>query len=108
MTVKLSSASPDPEQDLNGLIAIRNALLAKPRDQHLVIGIVDCAKKSTEYKADGDAEVPTARFIQIEPLEGPTAEVGRQLLDRAHRNRTGRDPLPFDWDAALDGLDGGR
>jgi hypothetical protein len=108
VTTKLSAALPDDDMDLNGLTAIRNALLADPRTCHYVVAIVDCSKITKEIRVDGVAEVPTARLIQIEPVEGRDADLARALLDRAHRIRTGRDPLPLDFGAELRRLEDGE
>jgi hypothetical protein len=105
-TVKLSSSLPDEDQDLNGLEALRNALLADPRACHYVVGIVDCSRVTTEFAPEGEGRVPTVRFVAIEPLESRDSDLARALMDRAHAMRTGRDPLPIDFGEALRHIEG--
>lgn len=99
MTVKLSGALPAEDTTHNGLEAIRNALLAKPGEAHVVIALVDCV--STTRNHDTGAEIPTARVVQVEAVPSPleARRLHRQLI-QLHAQRTGQQPL-FDDDVPM-------
>lgn len=94
-TVKLSSALPGDEE-INGLDAIVDELVATP--SRIVVGLVWLDVPTITDNTETGARVPTVRVRRIEPLGGvqEIPDEVRKLAARAHEERTGRTPLPFD------------
>jgi len=94
-TVKLSSALPGDEE-INGLDALRDQLVNEP--DRIVVGLVWLDVPKINVDTEKDTEVPVVRIRRIEPL-GDVASIPdavRKLAAKAHENRTGRTPLPFE------------
>ncbi|MEN0022022.1 MAG: hypothetical protein AAGC61_01985 [Microbacterium sp.] len=96
MTVKLSAALPK-EFDANGMERLHRQLVQHPERRHLVVMVVDTAKKQIDYTAGGEV-TPIAGVLFIEPIQD--AEDAEQVLDimaRTRAERTGDGTLDFDF-----------
>ena len=87
---RLASALPDG----HGLDIVRQQLVDNPHQRHLVIGILDCAKSTTNYEK-GTVE-PTAAVRVIEVTTPQDAALARRILTRARDRRLGSTVLPMD------------
>lgn len=94
---KLSSALPKGEK--NGLTAIGPALVHRPQNSHVVIGVVSCMRVTTDYE-HGDV-VPTAKFSRIEVLSAQDVPSAEQLMRRAMEARSGQETLPIELEDEL-------
>lgn len=92
-------ASSLPGGDANGLMAIARQLIDSPHDVHVVIGIVDCKRITTDN--DTGEIVPTARIRRIEVIAGDDKDVAAKMMRRALETRTGKTVLPFDLEEDL-------
>lgn len=103
MTVKITAGSLT-RGPTNGLDAIEAQLIDNPAGKHVVIGIVDTAKVTTDTLT-GEV-TPTMRFVGIEafPAAHPDGEEVRRLWRRQAERRQGKDTgqLPLDLELALD------
>ncbi len=98
MSAKLTSSLPNGEG--NGLDVLIRDLVGDPHRLHVVIGIVDCKKITTDN--DSGEVVPTARFRRIEAvLDVEDKQVVKRLLQRALERRTGATVLPLDLEDEL-------
>jgi hypothetical protein len=96
MTVKLSAALPK-EFDANGMERLHRSLVQHPERRHLIVMVVDTAKKQIDYTAGGEV-TPVAGILFIEPIQD--AEDADQVLDimaRTRAERTGDGTLDFDF-----------
>lgn len=96
MTVKLSAALPK-EFDANGMERLHRQLVQHPERRHLIVMVVDTAKKQIDYTAGGEV-TPIAGVLFIEPIQD--AEDAEQVLDimaRTRAERTGDGTLDFDF-----------
>ena len=91
-----------PKGDGNGLTAIVDELIKDPRQMHIVIAIVDCAKVT--QNTDTGETIPTARIRRIEVCKGEDASLAENLMRRALDQRTGREALPYDLEEELRGV----
>lgn len=87
-------ASVLPKGDGNGLDAIARPLVERPHDMHVVIGLVDC-KKTTTDNDSGEVE-PTARIRRVEVIAADDLGTAEKLMRRALEKRTGTTVLPLD------------
>ena len=87
---KLASALPDG----HGLDAIRRSLLETPRDKHVAIAIVDCARVTVDYEKA--TREPTAAVRTIEIAHPDDLELARKILTRGRDRRLGATVLPLD------------
>lgn len=92
-------ASSLPGGDANGLTAIARALIDSPHDVHVVVGIVDCKRTTTDN--DSGEIVPTARIRRIEVIDGDDKDLAAKMMRRALETRTGKTVLPFDLEEDL-------
>lgn len=92
-----------PAGDGNGLAAVATQM-GDPEDDSLFvcISIVDC--KSFRFDKDTHEKIPVARTRRIEVIREPEdMRVARRVMERALMKRTGRETLPYDLDAEIDG-----
>lgn len=94
---KLSSKLP--EGDGNGLDAITRQLIDAPHQVHIVIGLVDCMRQTTD--TDTGEVVPTARLRRVEVINGVDKDAAQQMMRRALEERTGQTVLPLDLENEL-------
>lgn len=87
---KLASTLPEGG---HGLETIQHKLVAKPKEQHVVIGIVDCQKVTTDHEK-GSVE-PTARMRRLELATTTDLDMAHQLLIRSLDSRLGATVLPL-------------
>lgn len=92
-------ASNLPGGDANGLVAIARALIDTPHDVHVVVGLVDCKRTTTDN--DSGEVVPTARIRRIEVIDGGDKDLAAKMMRRALEQRTGKTVLPFDLEEDL-------
>jgi hypothetical protein len=92
-------ASTLPGGDANGLVAIARTLIDSPHEVHVVIGIVDCKRTTTDN--DSGEIVPTARIRRIEVIDGADKDLAAKMMRRALETRTGKTVLPFDLEEDL-------
>jgi hypothetical protein len=91
MKIKLSQCLPDG--DANGLGGVARDLIEDPTAQHVVVGIVDCLRYTTDV--DSGVKIPTVRFLRVEAVTDPdTSAVMQSLLKRLHEERCGTPPIP--------------
>lgn len=87
MTIKLSTKRPD--EDLNGLEDIAEQLVTKPHEPYYAIVQLKPLRATREFEQDADGEIPTVRWLHIEPLiTDDEIAAGRQLLNAARARRT--------------------
>ena len=94
---KLASALPGG--DANGLTAIARQLIDNPHDVHVVVGLVDCKRITTDN--DSGEIMPTARLRRIEVIGGDDRDLAAKMMRRALEVRTGKTVLPFDLEEDL-------
>lgn len=87
---KLASALP---QGGNGLDTIAHKLVSKPHDKHVVVGVVDCSKVTTDH--DNGSVEPTARVRRIELVDTDDLAIAEQLIRRGLDRRLGASVLPM-------------
>lgn len=87
---RIASGLPDG----HGLDIVRQQLVDNPHQRHLVIGILDCAKSTTNYEK-GTVE-PTAAVRVIEVTTPQDTALARRILTRARDRRLGATVLPMD------------
>lgn len=92
-------ASSLPGGDANGLVAIARQLIDTPHDVHVVIGLVDCKRITTDM--DNGEIVPTARIRRIEVVNEQDRDLAAKMMRRALEERTGKTVLPFDLEEDL-------
>lgn len=92
-------ASSLPGGDANGLVTIARALIDSPHDVHVVVGLVDCKRITTDN--DSGEIVPTARIRRIEVIAGDDKDLAAKMMRRALETRTGKTVLPFDLEEDL-------
>lgn len=82
-----------PDGDANGLKgdAWRKRLVAEPLRPHVAIVIFDAPTTSKNYEQA--IEVPSARLLAFEPIEGPAAEALIEQLRRSAEIRTSKTTL---------------
>lgn len=96
MTVKLSAALPK-EFDANGMERLHAQLVQHPERRHLVVMVIDTAKKQIDYTAGGEV-TPVAGVLFIEPIQDPEdVEVVSEVMSRVRAERTGDGTLEFDF-----------
>ncbi len=83
-----------PKGDANGLGPAVRGLIDEPHRYHVVLGIIDCSKVTTNN--DTGEVVPTARIRRIEVVLPGDLAVAEQLMRRALEGRAGRTVLPLD------------
>lgn len=88
-----------PEGDSNGLNVAGPAMVAKPRQVHVVLALVDCSK--VEEDTDTGAREPTARIRRIEVLLEKDKKQAEKLLRRALDRRLGKTQLPLELEDEL-------
>jgi hypothetical protein len=88
-----------PKGDANGLGPAVRGLIDEPHRYHVVIGIIDCAKITTNN--DTGEIIPTARIRRIEVVLPGDLTVAEQLMRRALEKRAGRSVLPLDLEDDL-------
>ncbi len=89
MAVNIKAAMKRDDRELNGLEYIVTELIDNPLNRRIVVGIIEVARITTDYE-DGSTEVPTVKFVQIEPLAGDAAGQAQELLAKAYNARTGQ------------------
>lgn len=87
---KLASALP---QGGNGLDTIAHKLVSKPHDKHVVIGVVDCSKVTTDH--DNGSVEPTARMRRVELVHTDDINFAERLIRRGLDHRLGATVLPM-------------
>lgn len=92
-------ASTLPGGDANGLVAIARALIDSPHDVHVVVGLVDCKRITTDN--DSGEVIPTARIRRIEVIGQADRDLAAKMMRRALEARTGKTVLPFDLEEDL-------
>ncbi|WP_193596116.1 hypothetical protein [Microbacterium sp. YJN-G] len=96
MTVKLSAALPK-EFDANGMERLHAQLVQHPERRHLVVMVIDTAKKQIDYTAGGEV-TPVAGVLFIEPIrDADDVEVVTEIMARVRAERTGDGTLEFDF-----------
>lgn len=96
MTVKLSAALPK-EFDANGMERLHAQLVQHPERRHLVVMVIDTAKKQIDYTAGGEV-TPVAGVLFIEPIQDPDdVETVTEVMSRVRAERTGDATLDFDF-----------
>lgn len=96
MTVKLSAALPK-EFDSNGMERLHAQLVQHPERRHLVVMVIDTAKKQIDYTAGGEV-TPVAGILFIEPIQdSDDIEVVSEVMSRVRAERTGDGTLEFDF-----------
>lgn len=96
MTVKLSAALPK-EFDANGMERLHAQLVQHPERRHLVVMVIDTAKKQIDYTAGGEV-TPVAGVLFIEPIQDPEdRDVVSEIMSRIRAERTGDGTLEFDF-----------
>jgi len=83
-----------------GLAHIADDLVKNPVKRHIVIGVIDVAKLTTNMDS-GDVD-PTIRFIECERVTDADSELAQKLARRAVEERTGQMTLPIDMEQAID------
>lgn len=98
----ISMSGKLPAGDGNGLSAIIPSLIREDHGQfHVVIGLVDCKKFTTDK--DSGETVPTVRIRRIEVVQREDdMRVARSLMQRALEERTGQETLPYDLQAEME------
>lgn len=96
MTVKLSAALPK-DFDACGVELLHRDLVNHPTDRHLVVMVVDTAKKQIDYTAGGEV-TPVMGILFIEPIRdrGDVDQI-LDIMQRVQGERTGNDTLDFDF-----------
>ena len=95
MTVKLSAALPK-EFDANGMERLHAQLVQHPERRHLIVMVIDTAKKQIDYTAGGEV-TPVAGVLFIEPIQdADDIEVVSEVMSRVRAERTGDGTLEFD------------
>lgn len=92
-------ASSLPGGDANGLVAIARQLIDSPHEVHVVVGLVDCKRITTDN--DSGEIVPTARIRRIEVIGDQDKDLAAKMMRRALEERTGKTVLPFDLEEDL-------
>lgn len=87
---KLASALPDG----HGLEAVRHKLLEDPRQRHIAVTVVDCAKITTDI--DKGSREPTAAIRTIEVVHPDDLDLTHKILTRGRDRRLGSTVLPLD------------
>lgn len=96
MTVKLSAALPK-EFDANGMERLHAQLVQHPERRHLIVMVIDTAKKQIDYTAGGEV-TPVAGVLFIEPIQdADDVEVVSEIMSRVRAERTGDGTLAFDF-----------
>lgn len=96
MTVKLSAALPK-EFDANGMERLHAQLVRHPERRHLVVMVVDTARKIIDYAAGGEV-TPVAGVLFIEPIQdAEDADAILDIMSRVRAERTGDGTLDFDF-----------
>ena len=96
MTVKLSAALPK-DYDANGMERLHAQLVRHPERRHLVVMVIDTAKKQIDYTAGGEV-TPVAGVLFIEPIQdADDIEVVSEVMSRVRAERTGDGTLEFDF-----------
>lgn len=99
MTVKLSAALPK-EFESNGVELLHRELVQHPENRHLVVMVVDTAKKQIDYTAGGEV-TPVMGILFIEPIrDADDVEAVLDIMQRVQAERTGNDTLDFDFGMA--------
>lgn len=87
MTVKLSAALPK-EFDANGMERLHRDLVTHPEDRHLIVMVVDTARKVIDYAAGGEV-TPVAGVLFIEPIrDADDVAVVLDIMQRVQAERT--------------------
>lgn len=92
-------ASSLPGGDGNGLVAIARQLIDNPHEVHVIVGLVDCKRITTDN--DSGEIVPTARIRRIEVIGDQDKDLAAKMMRRALEERTGKTVLPFDLEEDL-------
>lgn len=96
MTVKLSGALPK-DFDANGVERLHSKLVQHPERRHLVVMVVDTARKNIDYTAGGEV-TPVMGILFIEPIqESDDIDVITEIMARVRAERTGDATLDFDF-----------
>ncbi|MFD6699724.1 MULTISPECIES: DNA translocase FtsK [unclassified Microbacterium] len=96
MTVKLSASLPK-EFDANGMERLHAQLVQHPERRHVVVMIVDTARKTINYEAGGEV-TPFAGVLFIEPIQdAEDIDVVTEVMARVRAERTGDATLEFDF-----------
>ncbi len=88
-----------PKGDANGLGPIVRQLIDEPHRFHVILGIIDCAKITTNN--DTGEIIPTARIRRVEVVLPGDLPSAQRLMERALERRTGRPMLPIDLEDDL-------
>ena len=95
MTIKLSAALPKEDTDHNGLEAVYNHFITKPKRGILVVGVL--VVQSIETDVQSGYRTPKVRFDKIEACAPGADELTvQEILDLTFVHRTGRQPLPLE------------
>ena len=93
MTVSVSATFKKDEREYNGMEGIREDLIAKPLERHVIVAVIETIRLSTDVR-DGGTITPTVRLCNVEPVFGDDAVIARKLLDAAYHERTGQTAPP--------------
>jgi len=92
--IKLAARLPDGLR--NGLLAgdVVEKFLTDPAAVQIAVLTLDTKSITTEL--DTGTQVPTARVLAVEVMDGPLADQALRMLADKYRVRTGHQELPFD------------
>jgi hypothetical protein len=95
-------ASAAPDGDANGLAPYVSDLLNGARSGKLwpVIGVIDCAGESIDYRKGG--RKPKAGFRRIEIVLPEDRKAAARIMARALEHRTGKAVLPLDLEDQIE------
>jgi hypothetical protein len=94
MTVQVQPARP--KEQFDGLQALEASLLSDHTQTVTAVITYEVAKIVDDLKKD--EQYPVLYIKSIEPLLGDHAVMGRELLEKAYKARTGEDQLDFNFE----------
>lgn len=90
--MKLQAALPTK----HGLGVLAEKMIDSPRETHIAVVMLDCAKVVESFDSDNDIAEPVARIRKIEVLDGKHADDALEWLLAAQDNRIGQPRLNGD------------
>lgn len=107
MSVSYQARFRKDDSQYDGLVAVEKALIEEPLTPHVVVGVVETVRFTTDV-ATG-VTTPVVRFRQIEVVTEADSITVTNMLQAAYSRRTGRDdtqPSLFDPDSEPQDRDG--
>lgn len=102
----ISMSGKLPSGDGNGLTVIEPQMNDLTDSSHfVVIGILDCPKVASNKETGEHSPIARIRRIEV-VLNAEDQRVARRLMERALGTRTGRETLPYDLQAEIEGAFG--